>query len=364
MATRRSQAPLRHFDLPFSLPDFNVADAYPGREHSRRYDRQRARPSFFDALRGAAAHTYSTAAGLMILLLFATLFLSRCGATGKHRALAAALPTSTPAAEQSLLARIVAPREPVTILVLGSDQRPEDGSFRTDVVVLVTVDGQQNRVSALSFPRDLIVDIPHYGEDRINTVMEYGGFSLMQDTFEKNYGVRPQYYFMTNFSNFVDLINSIGGVDVQISQPLEDACDLNWSRGGTCAVDPGTKNMDGDTALWYIRSRHTSSDFDRLRRAQEVMMAIFKRYMQMNAILRLPELYQQYSQMVETNMKAAEILKLMPAAATVVGDPQRIQGRTVPPELTGPFTSATGAAVLLPDKEGIRQLVKEASFGQ
>ena len=310
---------------------------------------------------------YAVIAAVLVVLLGGILFLSHGGSGSRKTAAAAPLPTSTidvTMTEVKLLSQVEPPKKLVRILVLGSDKRPDDNAFRTDVVMLVTVDGTNNRVSAVSFPRDLIVKIPGVGEDRINLVMQYGGFSLMQDTLEQNFGARPDFYLMTNFDNFVGLVNSIGGIDVQIGEHFEDACDLYWSRGGVCTVEPGKMSMDGAAALWYVRSRHTSSDFDRLRRAQEVIVGIFDKFMSMHAILRLPQLYDQYSKDVETNLGVPDILSLMPTAALVVRDTRRIDRFTIPPDATTNYMTAAGAEVLLPDYDAIREIVRQASYGQ
>ena len=274
---------------------------------------------------------------------------------GKARAAAPVEATATPTA-----APPAEPGEKTTILLLGSDQRPEDPTYRTDVIILLTIDPARNTVSALSFPRDLVAKIPGYGDDRINVVMQYGGFELMQETLYQSYGARPQYYFMTNFAGFAGLINSIGGIDVYAAEPLTDACDLYWSRGGVCEIEKGKHAMDGDAALWYARSRHSSSDFDRTRRAQEVMLGIFNRMLNMDVLVRVPELYAQYSQDVETNMPLEKMLPLIPVAAQIAQHPSRLERYTIPEEITANWFMFTGAQVLLPDYEAVKKIVIEA----
>ncbi len=81
---------------------------------------------------------------------------------------------------------------------------------------------------------------------------------------------------MVNYNGFKDVVDSIGGIDVEVSEELQDSCKLDPS--GWCIMEPGgLTHMNGGTALWYSRSRLTTSDFDRNRRAQEVVMAIFKK---------------------------------------------------------------------------------------
>jgi polyisoprenyl-teichoic acid--peptidoglycan teichoic acid transferase len=160
-------------------------------------------------------------------------------------------------------APIPIPDGEVTILLEGSDQRPGGQDFRTDTAVLVVLkpDGS---VSLVSFPRDLWVYLPGKFMERINSAQEYGGFALVQSTFQYNFGFTPQSYVLTNFSGFLSIVNSLGGLDVQVGQNFSDARD-GYPKGYT--VHAGLVHMDSATALWYIRARETTSDLDRLRRA-------------------------------------------------------------------------------------------------
>ena len=269
-------------------------------------------------------------------------------------------PTRTPTATPT--PRVV-PKGRVTILILGSDQRPGSG-FRTDVIVLLTVDTIKDTVSAVSFPRDLYVEIPGWKEERINTAMPHGGFDLLADTFEVNFGLRPDYYVMTNMLGFVDIIDSLGGITVSVGSTLIDEC--SWSvfisDQGHCEVKPGPTEMDGETALWYVRSRKTSNDFDRLRRAQEVMLAIFYKSMRLNAAARLPDMYKAYKSNVQTNMTAASMVRLLPTAGEVFGDYSRFSRYTISSKEVTSHRTETRMAVLLPDYEKIGEILDQAVF--
>jgi polyisoprenyl-teichoic acid--peptidoglycan teichoic acid transferase len=301
------------------------------------------------------------AAFLVLMLAWGFVLHGMIAGTGQAKA---SLEEPTPAPTAQPVA-VKPPAGKTSILVLGSDRRPSDPTFRTDVIVLVTIDSEKGEVSTLSFPRDIVAKVPGYGDDRLNVVMQNGGVELMQDTLSASYGARPpQYYFMTNFDGFVDLINSVGGVEVNAAQPLTDACDLYWSHAGTCEIQPGVHSMDGATALWYIRSRHTSSDFDRLRRAQEVLNGIFARFMTMDALARMPELYAQYHENVETNMDLGTMLALMPTAAKVAQDTDRVHRYAIPEEITADWIMPNGARVVLPNYDAVKEIVKEAGAGE
>jgi len=251
----------------------------------------------------------------------------------------------------------------VNILVLGSDARP-GGGYRTDVIVLVSINRNQNTVSLVSFPRDLYVNIPGWMTNRINTAQAAGGFYTMQNTFETNFGVRPTYYVMTNMEGFTGIIDSMNGVNVKVRQSLSDKCDLSWAdRYGICSIEaPATVPMDGKTALWYVRSRYSSSDFDRLRRAQEVLHGLFMKLMTIDGVLRAPEIFQIYQNNVETNLTLDTILPLVPVAQEVMNDPSRLRRYTLTPYEAYPYITPEGAWVLWPNLEAIRSIVYQAIY--
>jgi anionic cell wall polymer biosynthesis LytR-Cps2A-Psr (LCP) family protein len=116
----------------------------------------------------------------------------------------------------------IPPGSRVNLLLLGSDQRPYEGGFRTDTIILVSLDPSKGKANLVSFPRDLYVLIPGWTQQRINTAMGYGGFPLLANTLEYNFGVRPTYYVMVNFFAFEQTIDSLGGIDVNVAEALSD----------------------------------------------------------------------------------------------------------------------------------------------
>jgi LCP family protein required for cell wall assembly len=269
-------------------------------------------------------------------------------------------PTSTPTVTPTPRA---VPAGRVTILVLGSDQRP-GSSFRTDVIVLLAIDTRKHTVTVVSFPRDLYVRIPGWKKERLNTAMPHGGFELLAETFEVNFGFRPDHYIMTNMQGFVDIVDSLEGITVDAGWRLEDECPwaLPISRKGRCEIEPGPTEMDGATALWYVRSRHSSNDFDRLRRAQEVLLGLFYELMSRNAAERLPELYAAYKNTVKTDLAVADIAPLLPAAGKALADETRMRRYALTPKEATSYRTPAGAAVLLPDYRKIQKILDEAVF--
>ena len=246
------------------------------------------------------------------------------------------------------------PAGEVTILLMGSDQRPGAQDFRTDTTVLVVLkpDGS---VSLVSFPRDLWVYLPGRFMERINTAQEYGGFALVQSTFQYNFGFAPQSYGLTNFSGFRSIIASLGGLDVQVGQTFSDAR-AGYPKGYT--VHAGLVHMDSETALWYVRARESTSDLDRLRRAQEVILAMGKKLLSLNGLARIPQLYAGFRGAIVTDLTLQDVTALLPILQLV--NPNQVQRYTIGTDQVISFSTSGGADVLLPRPQAIRQVLLQA----
>ena len=133
---------------------------------------------------------------------------------------------------------------------------------------------------------------------------------------------------------------------------------------GDCSVKPGTVWMEGTEALWYVRSRKTSDDFDRLRRAQEVLVAVFKKMMTRNAILKIPQLQASLNNNVKTDMPFKKILPLVPVAEKVFSDTSRIKSFAITEDQSTPFISWNGQWILLPDYTAIHEVLATAGILQ
>lgn len=248
------------------------------------------------------------------------------------------------------------PKDQINILLLGSDIRPNSTSFRTDTIILMTINKSLGTVSLTSIPRDLYVYIPGWTVQRINTAMSYGGYHTLAMTLAYNFGVYPDNYLMVNFSNFVQIINSLGGIDVEVGEDFSDQrTGFGWYQ-----VKKGTVHMDGDTALWYVRSRYTTSDIDRLRRAQEIIQAIGYRMLSFDVLKRSPELYEIYKDTVHTDLGLGDVARLLPSANILVKT-QNVNRYVIG---YGPvydwIEPYTGAMVLLPNRYKIMPIMREA----
>jgi len=270
-------------------------------------------------------------------------------------------PTPTPTINPADLAigiqaqSVSQPGSQINILILGADKRPGWKQWRTDVVILATLNTELGTVNLTSFPRDLWVTIPGgYGEDRINTVWSRGGFELLAETFDYNFGVTPEHFVLVKFNSFKRIIDSLGGLDVQVHQALND-----YRSGYPITIDKGMNHMDADLALWYVRSRKTTNDFQRGKRQQEVIMAIFDKAFSLNAMRRIPEFYGIYRENVITDIDITHIVPLLPLAAKIT-DQSHINHYFIGPEQAYDWITPGGAMVLVPRPDAVKAVMRKA----
>lgn len=249
------------------------------------------------------------------------------------------------------------PSDVFNIVLLGSDARPNIGGYRTDTMMVISIDRKDDTVTMISFPRDLYVYIPGWRMDRINTADVRGGFEMTRQTILYNFGIDVDGWARASFSGFTSAIDTLGGITVQSSGFLQDECGGRiWTYG------VGTYQMDGDEALCYVRMRKTSGDFDRMRRQQEVVQALFRKVLSIDGLTRLPELYNQFYNSFQTDLNVVDLLPLIPTAAEVGLDPGRIRHFSVNRDMATFWRTPGGASVLLPDRQAVLAMLSEA-FG-
>lgn len=184
--------------------------------------------------------------------------------------------------------------EALNILLLGSDRRPgESWQTRSDAIMVARLEPARQRVALLSFPRDLIVNIPGYGYARINAATVYGdmypelggGTELARATVSNLLGIPIHHVVRADFNAFITAVDAIGGVDLVVEKELYDPAYPTMDYGTTVAhFLPGPQHLDGTTALMYARLRHADSDYHRARRQQQVVQAIMQRVREQNIL--------------------------------------------------------------------------------
>jgi LCP family protein required for cell wall assembly len=244
-------------------------------------------------------------------------------------------------------------------LVIGLDRRPDgSGPALADTLVLVVLDEASQHVGLVSIPRDLYVDIPDAGTDRINTVYQVARRSkrdpleLLRRVVEDTLKLPVEHALALDLGVFERAVDAVGGVDVQVPCAIRDNFVDSRSEGGhrLLDLDPGPRHLDGVTAAMYVRSRHGRSDFHRARRQQAVLLGV-QHSLAGLGVLKLPELWQSFEASVETDMRRIELLALARRALSL--DPSRLHGLVIGAEHVQGMRTPDGKSVLIPDYEAI-----------
>jgi LCP family protein required for cell wall assembly len=263
----------------------------------------------------------------------------------------------------------------INILLMGLDLRrdePEDMPARTDTVAVMTIEKCAKTAGVLSIPRDLLVDIPvdedYIVSDRINTAYERGemrekgsGPQVAMDTIELNFGIEIDYYAILNFNNFIEIIDELGGITVDVPEYVYDPAysDCNACPYYEVEFTPGPTEMDGETALAYVRLRKSDNDFKRIERQQLVMRAIAKKAASLEWLgnpAKAKSLYDKYKNSVKTNIRDSELPGLALLSRDVGVDNIRMESlaEAVYP---CPYSVCGGAAMLLPIEEKVQEII-------
>ncbi|MCS7070957.1 MAG: LCP family protein, partial [Anaerolinea sp.] len=212
-----------------------------------------------------------------------------------------------------------------TLLVMGLDRRPNERglAYRTDTMMLISLDPQTNSLGILSIPRDLYVEVPGYGSlQRINSAMVLGelqqpgyGPSLAMQTVQYNFGMRVHDYVALDFNGAIRIIDLLGGLEINVPYDIIDYeyPDMNYGYD-PLILRAGLQWMDGATALKFARTRHGDSDFERARRQQMVLYALRDRILNLNMlpqlIIQSPSLLNALQNSVYTGMSLDQMIQL------------------------------------------------------
>jgi LCP family protein required for cell wall assembly len=251
----------------------------------------------------------------------------------------------------------------VTVLLLGSDTITPGAVARTDVIILLAIDRTTNTVSMIHLPRDIVVYAPNYTMAKINTIMNYGnvtygpggGAKLIKETIQYNFGIKVDFYARVDFMNFQDIIAKLGGLDISVDCAIQGHrlkppynLDVTLPESYELYTMPvGYRHLDPYMALWYVRSRGSSSDFQRGQRQMDVLRAMWRQAKSAGLLAQVTELWPEAQKLAETDMTLQDVLGLLPVAASV--DPVNIQRINVGQDaFTQWYTSDTGSYALLP----------------
>jgi LCP family protein required for cell wall assembly len=291
------------------------------------------------------------------------------------------LPTATPslarAAPTAIADDYVLPaawngKERLNILLMGIDQRETNETeriFRTDTMLVLTIDPASMQAGMLSIPRDLWVPISAYDiNDRINTANYWGdandypnggGPQLARKTVENVLGIRIHHYMRINFTVFENLIDRLGGIDVDVPDDIYDDAYPTEDYGvEVFQIKKGRQTLDGATALKYARTRKSTDDFDRARRQQQVIMAIRDRAQDPRVLASLvagaPDMLSTFGASVKTDMTLDQMQQLAVLAQRL--EKSKIKSAVLDETYTDYAFTPKGDSVLIGNREKIDAL--------
>lgn len=270
-------------------------------------------------------------------------------------------------------------------LLIGHGGGNHDGANLSDTIMIASLDTNDKTVGIVSIPRDLWVETKELGGTRINKIIELSldegytfeeGIAVLKDAVEQILDIDIHYYASADFAGFTAFIDTIEGIEITVPETIYDP---NYPKDGTYDFDPfyikaGTQNIDGETALKYVRSRKTTSDFDRAKRQQSVLEAIEQKLKSEEILLsktKLKELYEVFQTYIKTDLEMYEFIYLgrqalqfdnaLIAHTVINDDPYSVGGFVYTPERQ----YFGGAFVLLPytnTYDEIRKFAKIAFF--
>ena len=245
---------------------------------------------------------------------------------------------------------------PVNFVVMGIDRTPEGTALgRSDTIILISVHPLKPKVGMLSIPRDLWVQIPGVGENRINTAHFFAeanepgsGPQALLDTIALNFNASIPYYVRFQFDAFQDVVEAMDGVTI----------DLDHATGG---YDAGQHHLNGEQALAFVRDRAGSDDFFRMERGQIFIKAVMHRLLSPVTWPKLPAILTAIFANVDTNLPIWAWPRIGFAVLRTGID--GIDNRTINRDMVTPYTTDQGANVLLPRWELILPVVNEILYG-
>ena len=233
-------------------------------------------------------------------------------------------------------------KERLNVLLVGSDQRPGDSSFNTDTMIVVSIDPGTGQVAMFQVPRDTVgVPVPAnarsvwgsvyagkinswFTQNRNRTdlwpgkVAQARGFASLKAILGELYGLDIRYYVMVNFDGFVKVVDTLGGVQVNVQIPVaDDNFPYDTGHAARIYLPSGPQHMTGTQALIYARSRHGSNDFDRGLRQQRVLVSLREQMSAQAIIANLPSLVDALKGSIKTDIKTSDLSKLLALAEGV-----------------------------------------------
>ena len=243
--------------------------------------------------------------------------------------------------------------EVINILLIGQDRRPGETRARSDSMILCTINREKKTIVLTSFMRDLYVQIPGYGNNRINASYAWGGMELLNKTLEQNFGVYIDGNVEVDFEQFSEIVDLLGGVPMELR--ADEAQYINIDTQSS--LTEGFQQLNGKQALSYSRIRNldADADFSRTNRQRKVLDALF-RQVKDAGLVRLLGLLDEVLPMVTTDMGNGEILNYATKVFPVLSG-SSISSQRVPADGAYQGAMIDGMSVLVADMDKTRQML-------
>lgn len=232
----------------------------------------------------------------------------------------------------------------INILLIGNDYRDGYYARRSDSIILCSINPELGRIVIISLMRDMYLQIPGYSDNILNASFNFGGIPLLEETITKNFGVSIDGSVEVGLDQFMNVIDTVGGVDIYITEAEAAAIG---------SAESGTVHMDGNLAKKYASLRRIDSDFSRTERQRKVISAIYTKA-KSQSLSQLLDLADELLPSLITNMSNTEILRLLIKCYPLIGSTELEQYR-LPPD--GGYERAVirGLFVLVPDLDKCRE---------
>lgn len=248
------------------------------------------------------------------------------------------------------------------ILLIGADRNKDGSNGRSDIMMLVSVDEPNKKLRLVSFMRDLYLDIPEFGYERLNAAYAYGGAALTMQTIENYFRVRIDNYIQTDFQNFEQIIDKMGGVDVELSE--EEAAYMNQEKGWS--LEAGVQHLNSEEALYFSRIRDLDSDFGRTGRQRQMILCILDTFKKKN-IGDMAALVADYAPYVTTDLSTTDMIglaSLLPGYSEYQVETTYVPYKDTYEELEVELHGVPGNQVLKPDIEANAARLREFLYGK
>lgn len=248
----------------------------------------------------------------------------------------------------------------VNILLMGQDNAKGASRSRTDSLILCTFNLDKKTLTMTSFMRDMYVEIPGYGSNRINVAYPWGGLEALDETLMHNFGIHIDGHVAIDFSHFEEMIDLLGGVDIELSS-LEVG-HMNVTYG--FALTPGVNHLNGAEALAYARTRKVNTpdgsiaDFGRTDRQRIVLNALLEAYKNVG-LTKMLSLLDDILPMVTTDMKYDQMVTYVGKFSPLLTEGTIVTQR-IPADGAYKLTMIDGMSVLLPDLVANRELLVDS----